>query len=183
MTMVLIIVRKNIKLNKNKMEAKLIKKDESYFLQIQPYALSYLQFDKPNVHILQLSSKNCQSIERGYDLDELAKNLYKESLNYHLQNELDYTFGVIDGFQKALELMGDKKFSEEDIHEVYSLGEAEDRFGFHDFLQQNNQTEWDVEIIEECLDKDCDGVDRKGDCITTGKPKLDAEGCLILKKI
>lgn len=49
--------------------------------------------------------------------------------------------------------------------------------------QESNKTIWAVEIIEECLDKDCDGVDRKGDCITTGKPKLDADGCLILKKI
>jgi hypothetical protein len=48
--------------------------------------------------------------------------------------------------------------------------------------QEPNKTIWYVEIIEECLDKDCDGINRKGDCITTGKPKLDADGCLILKK-
>jgi hypothetical protein len=47
----------------------------------------------------------------------------------------------------------------------------------------NQQTEWDVEIVEECLDKNCDGINKKGVCITTGKPKLDEEGCLILKKL
>lgn len=42
---------------------------------------------------------------------------------------------------------------------------------------------WHVEIVEQCLDPTCDGVNRKGECITTGKPKLDADGCLILKRI
>jgi hypothetical protein len=35
----------------------------------------------------------------------------------------------------------------------------------------------------ECLDPNCDGIDKKGVCIPGDKPKLDSEGCLILKKI
>jgi hypothetical protein len=57
--------------------------------------------------------------------------------------------------------------------------------GWDDHLYRGSrkQTEWDVDIVEECLDKNCDGVNKKGDCITTGIPKLDEEGCLILKKL
>jgi hypothetical protein len=46
-------------------------------------------------------------------------------------------------------------------------------------LQQ--PTEIDVEIVEQCLDPTCDGINRKGECVTTGKPKYDTDGCLILK--
>jgi hypothetical protein len=52
-----------------------------------------------------------------------------------------------------------------------------------EYITSLQQTEWDVEIVEECLDPTCDGVNRKGECITTGKPKLDSDGCLMLKKI
>jgi hypothetical protein len=176
------------------MKAKLIKgKNGHYFLETQPYTLSSLQrhtitantFDKPKGHILQLSLKNCQAIERGYDLYELAKNIKTEDGFEHKQS-------FIAGFQKALEFMDDKKFSEKDL--LKSLHKLADSFikgyPYHqdlDFQEGNQiiqslqQTEWDVEIIEECLDKDCDGLNRKGECITTGKPKLDSEGCLILR--
>jgi hypothetical protein len=178
------------------MKAKLIKKDDHYFLEVEPYTLSNLQrhtiiantFDKPKGHILQLSLKNCQAIERGYDLEELAENCadqYADRFDYNdghgnmevysNRDEIEKVYTI--AFQKALELMGDKKFSEEDIHEAYSLGEAEDRFGFHDFLQQNNQTEWDVIVeMEDIQEIHIDGV-------LTLQPKLDVDSCLILKRI
>jgi hypothetical protein len=81
-----------------------------------------------------------------------------------------------------IELMGDKKFSEDD---VISIIEKSRKTGLTSqyLILANQQTEWDVEIVEECLDKNCDGINKKGECITTGKPKLDKEGCLTLKKL
>jgi hypothetical protein len=139
--------------------------------------------DSPDGTANKLSLKNCQAIELGYDLEELADEFAKtKSSHSTFQNTHKRDFR--EGFQKALELMGDKKYSEEDIKKMMksaSYGWFEADFDKH--LATLQQTEWSVEIIEECLDKDYDGVDRKGDCITTGKPKLDAEGCLILKRI
>ncbi len=45
-----------------------------------------------------------------------------------------------------------------------------------------HDTEIEVEIERQCLDPNCDGVNRKGCCIPGDKPKLDSEGCLIIKK-
>ena len=48
-------------------------------------------------------------------------------------------------------------------------------------LQQ--PTEIEVEIEMECLDPNCDGINKKGVCIPGDKPKIDSNGCLILKKL
>ena len=165
------------------MKAKLIKKGDVYFLdelKIDGYFTIANSLAKPNGLMYNLSLKNCQAIERGYDLDELF-----ESVPHSVQDKKDYwkiRAGFMVGFQKALELIGDKKYSEEDVRKAMDLN-RKSLWTQDESIQSLQQTEFDVEIIEECLDKDCDGVDRKGDCITTGKPKLDAEGCLILKRI
>ena len=126
-----------------------------------------------------LSPKNCQSIERGYDLVDIKKKIF---------NGFDgcpdsFTLAAVERtIEVMIELMGDKKFSEDD---VISIIEKSRKTGLTiQYLSlANQQTEWDVEIVEECLDKNCDGINKKGVCITTGKPKLDEEGCLILKKL
>jgi hypothetical protein len=33
----------------------------------------------------------------------------------------------------------------------------------------------------QCIDPNCDGVNKKGCCIPSNKPKLDKDGCLIFK--
>jgi hypothetical protein len=58
----------------------------------------------------KLSLKNCQAIENGYDLDELV---LKKDLVKHFGMMVIST--LIEGFQKALEILGDKKFSGDDI--------------------------------------------------------------------
>ena len=55
-------------------------------------------------HCYKLSIKNCQAIERGYDLDELAEKFGKEEA-YGVEFNGDLWKGYIFGFQKALELM------------------------------------------------------------------------------
>lgn len=147
----------------------------------------------------KLSLKNCQAIERGYDLDELIDiELKKLPYTKHLDDG-QFNDGQLAGielgaewaFQKSLELMGHKKFSEEDvknlidnIHSIY-----EDGFGVatddkkqraYKLIQSLQQSEWDVEIEMESI---YDGLDGMAQPQYHNQPKLDADGCLILKRV
>lgn len=193
------------------MKAKLIKKNEHYFLETQPYTLSNLQrhtiiantFDKPKGHILQLSLKNCQAIECGYDLEDLAEDMLKSHKDFEGEGFSDYQNGrlngIYEGFQKALAILGDKKFNEVDMinFSEFVSGKYINQYKFlrdkslkgffstDEILkeyQSLQQTEWDVEIDEEM-----EFIFDPAMGITQGyyldKPKLDTEGCLILKRL
>lgn len=165
------------------MKAKLVKRSNDRFdlysiedkNQINTIASS---FDNP---IGKLSLKNCQAIECGYDLDELA---HHNSLSYTWLefNERDKTliskYGIEAfkaGFQKALELLGDKKFSEDDMKAAYGKGFSKQGIkSFNLLIQSLQQTEWDVEI-------EMENYEPLYDMGSTPRPKLDADGCLILK--
>ena len=134
-----------------------------------------------------LSLKNCQAIENGYDLDEMAKKFRNETImnSSFISDETSFK----EGAKAIIELLGDKKFSEEQMFKMFIYGHAltnaiklkvvEDKpMGdiFNDFIQLLQQTEWDVEVeMEEVA---------IGDKYTPEpKPKLDKEGCLILKRV
>lgn len=170
------------------MKAKLIKTKDGFYVLNDEFG-NYIHG--------KLSIKKCQAIERGYDLDELAEEVYpiENTGNMYMPNrhEVSSIFrqeGFKAGFQKALELMGDKKFSEEDIYEAFSLGERGDRFELGELLDSHQQTEWDVEIemekygrCELCLKAGfwhCAHADTCGSAVEAERPKLDADGCLIL---
>jgi len=129
-----------------------------------------------------LSIKNCQSIERGYDLDELIDNISPKN---GTTGNISERIGFVKGFQKALDLNNTKLYTLEDMMNCWNkaLEFQTHKETLGEYIQSLQQTEWDVDIVEECLDKNCDGVNKKGECITTGIPKLDEEGCLILKKL
>jgi hypothetical protein len=137
----------------------------------------------------KLSFSNCQKIELGYDLDELAKH---NSLSYTwigVESNRDKVLiskyaieGFKKGFQKALEILGDKKFTENNIDEAFDAGyemlDSPKKYNdtLKTFKESLEQTEWDVEIV--CL--------HTGDpehTTNTGLPKLDEDGCLILKRL
>lgn len=165
------------------MEAKLIKR---------PNGIRWDLYLKKDINMLntiastedgavgKLSLKNCQAIERGYDLDELVKERFGEAF-WH---DGDKYFK--EGFKKALEILGDKKFSLEDMKKVYLNTSKYEWFG--DCIKSLQQTEWDVEIV---MDKDCYSSAGRcdnstmGDCIicTPVTYLKDADGCLILKRI
>jgi hypothetical protein len=163
------------------MIAKLCKIDREYFLHSIE---NNLIATSDNLHLHCLSRKNCQSIERGYDLDELID----------LELPLDGTTGNISqrrgfkkGFEKALELMGDKKFTEKDMvdfggfccNKIDAFNDVDDLFKKYQPLQQ---TEWDVEVE---IDEEMEFIFDPTMGISQGhyldKPKLDPDGCLILK--
>ena len=122
----------------------------------------------------RLSFKNCEAIELGYDLDELVTSeLNKLPYTKHLDDG-QYNDGQIAGFelgaywafQKALEILGDKKFSEEDLDKAFELGKYVEREdcteNYLAYKQSLQQTEWEVSFNPE---------------------EKDSEGCLILKRL
>jgi hypothetical protein len=133
----------------------------------------------------KLSLKNCQAIERGYDLDELASDVADEICErWHVGEEWSTAQkGFKLGFQNALELIGYKKFSEEDLRlamDFGKFGEANNQTTTIGFIQSLQQTEWDVEIVT-FTENDLKSVNE--DWGELGEPKLDADGCLILKRV
>lgn len=169
-------------LNQNKMKAILSKEAGGYDLYTIDKDGKRVTFASTQDYKQKLSLKNCQAIECGYDLDELVEG-FIEKTGYHDFDSYSYKLG----FQKALEILGDRKFSEKDVRKAIEFGMK----SYHSwknrnedvFIQSLQQNKWDVEVVEQCLDPNCDGINRKGDCVTTGKPKLDVDGCLILKRI
>ena len=120
-------------------------------------------FDNPKG---KLSLKNCQAIELGYDLDELVKeDFFRGKYQYHLANNHLEFFKV--GFQKALEILGDKKFSEDDILKAIEMYYEKGKI-FIEIIQSLQQTEWDVEVETHPRE---------------WIKKLDEDGCLILKRL
>jgi hypothetical protein len=171
------------------MKGKLVKRSNDRFdlysiedkNQINTIASS---FDNPKGN---LSLKNCQAIELGYDLEELAK-LFHEQHKFASSHIADITSFKL-GFQKALEILGDKKFSEEDMRiamdRVWNWGEDdqdEDCSSMIELrdkhIQSLQQTEWGVEIVMEYQ-----GVEKNGKIKESYMSKLDENGCLILKKL
>lgn len=151
-----------------------------------------------------MSIKNCQVIANGYDLDELAEEEFPYDFDIPLFETLGITEKVqksiligmlqgtlIKGFQKAIKLLADKKFSEGEMRKSFEYGatatlmNSQGRYNleklleimFEESLQQN---EWDVEIeMETCsmnpINLDCNEI--------VERPKIDTDGCLILRRI
>jgi hypothetical protein len=145
---------------------------------------------KEDGYMKKLSIKNCEAIANGYDLDELTSERlstrFNENSGYH---KFVFVEAFKDGFQKALELLGDKKFSEEDVlKELNKLNTMPNSIldTFTDdgemvtmkwFEQSLQRTEWDVEI--ETTQIPADRAPGGWDI----SPKLDSDGNLILKRI
>ena len=152
------------------MEGKLKKIGNEYKLYAQDDRCIATSWHSP---YQRLSKKNCEVIENGYDLDELADEL-TEHFNTFDTVKSDIQVGFKVGFQKAVELLGDNKFSEEDVRRAIYLSWEVSSLSSTDIIQSLQQTEWDVEI-----EMWFHGTrHKKGEWI----PKLDADGCLILKK-
>ena len=164
------------------MKAKLVKTGQDYILYSE--SKETLAISNGRMVGRVLSKENCQAIERGYDLFELAYDSSKEFL-IESTHSPSFTFGYEQGFQKALEILGDKKFSETELYRAFLINSAGDDFTLNQFFNNTvlpmfQQTEWDVEI-EMFTSDDLKSVE--DDWVKLNKPKLDADGCLILKRI
>jgi hypothetical protein len=156
---------------------------------------------------MKLSKQNCDEIFGVVDVEKLAEEY---DPNYAI-TDISNGFHFIEGFNKAMELNKDKLFTLDDMRNVIemsrkgSIQEQHNGYGRHtesifvldnlstdEIIQSLQQpTEIEVEIeMEKVVDKikvigAVKGVKGSGDKITTYKsvPKLDENGCLILKRI
>ena len=186
------------------MEGKLIKTKNLYALKVDDIIATNDDYFSTKVeHTYRLSTKNCQDIENGYDLEELARNYVDEQPNDFLYTTDEYWNAQVDfkkGFQKALEILGDKKFSEMNMKDAIILAVAyEDTCiqGINNLselkelaVRRSVKTEWDVEIEMICPHPEdtyvCGmqyGCDEDGCNHPNQIPYLDKDGCLILKKV
>lgn len=169
------------------MKAKLIKTNDEYRLYVDdvlPYATS------DNSPYKRLSKQNCDEIFGVVDVEKLAEQSWGDKISspYH---------AYIAGFNKAMELNKDKVFTLEDVRMAFIAGsnvfiEEDDAYGSEfqkeedEFIQSLQQpTEIEVEIEMEVVPDFYSRSDEDGSIFTSNKkeqPKLDSEGCLILKK-
>lgn len=162
------------------MEAKLIKTVTDNYILVDAtkefHGEGYLLGTTTVSDAPRLSLKNCQAIERGYDLDELAGEFTKDESYGELSGDL-YK-GYIFGFQKAVKLNSTKLFTLEDMmncwNKALKFQDHKETLGEH--IQSLQQTEWEVEVEKENVMHDYNGNISLG-----AKFKLDADGCLILK--
>jgi hypothetical protein len=154
------------------MKGRLIKTDVNYILEDDKgVVIASTSLKKEG---LSLSLKNCQAIEKGYDLDELAYSSFPNGTYETSEIDLGLVMYKL-GFQKTLQLMGDKKFSEEQLREAFFHVQNEPTFDV--FKQSLQQTEWDVEI------ETVPALSNNGNVYYGDIPKKDEDGCLILKRL
>jgi hypothetical protein len=167
-----------------------------------PFLPEMIQMAKgKGIELIRLSLKNCQTIELGYDLDELINESF-DNMGYHStvtpHEEKQFKLGYTLGFQKAFEILGDKNFTEEGLKQsLWDLGdvlfnncqngikEGEPQKYINSIIQSLQQTEWDVIVEMECV-IGCQNLILNGEnsvCCGDKKPKISEDGCLILKRI
>jgi len=182
------------------MKAKLIKTEVNYILEDDKgVVIASTSLKKDG---LALSLKNCETIELGYDLDKLINRAF-DYMGYHStvtpHEEKQFKLGYRIAFREALELLGDKKFGINEVVELCKIlmSNPFEKCGktyqelTDNYIQSLQQTEWDVEVV---MQKYLEGYEMIGHQkgvygsgnripIYNSKPKLDADGCLILKRI
>jgi hypothetical protein len=175
------------------METKLILKhrgDYDYFLisRTENSESVVASLNPDHVFEQKLSKQNCDEIFGIVDVNNLAYNhrrLYQDSFEGMneciMKDAMHQEIGFVAGFNKAMELNKDKVFTVEQMREAIKqtrqgmlfLKKYED-----EFIQSLQQpTEIQVEIEME------DKIALDGHTVIGVEPKLDSNGCLILKKV
>jgi hypothetical protein len=191
------------------MRAKLIKNH---------YGFEYFLADERGMAIAtsdngKLSKQNCDEIFGVVDVEKLAEENAKIKEGFVIESSqvAPYRLGFRNGFNKAVELNGDKRFTLDDIKKVFAktienspsmeshtrmisnieyrhfiMNEIYDKI--IQSLKQPTEIEVEIEMVK-VVDKTkmigaVKGVKGSGHKIKTHKsvPKLDEKGCLILKQ-
>lgn len=171
------------------MKDKLVKTGNDYILYSKDN--SVLGITSGTMEGRMLSLKNCEAIANGYDLDEVVEDIVKTIVPNDRGEDIWYGTSMAVGklcFKTTLEILGDKKFSEEDIRNAmervwywHEDNQDKDCPTLYELIpkhiQSLQQTEWDVEIVMDRVpaDRAPKGWDEF--------PKLDKDGCLILRRI
>ena len=169
------------------MKGKLNKQGDRWVLYNEDSSKIALSTESP---FYKLSVKNCEAIANGYDLDELASERlstrFDENSGYH---KFVFVEAYKEGFQKALEILGDKKFGVNEVVELCKIliSNPFEKCGktyqelTDSYIQSLQHVEWDVEIEMEYKQQLANGYKNQYENVLV--PKLDADGCLILKRI
>jgi hypothetical protein len=172
------------------MKGKLIKTDVNYLLEDDKGVVIASTSTKEGIN--GLTKQNCDEIFGAVDVDKLAEDFAKYHSIYPTAQD-DTEYGFKNGFNKAIEINKDKVFTLSDMKRAFNCGrdlESIDRFEdwrtFTHFINSLQPTEIEVEIkTEPCFyDQSLGGFSTS---YTEDKPKeqpkLDSDGCLILKKL
>lgn len=160
------------------MKAKLIKEVDFYGLKIEGKIIGLSNNSTNNLfnYPFKLSLKNCEAIANDYDLDEIIEQT-KLTLEDSRISSYD-SFRI--GMETILEILADKKFSEDDLREAISQtrkGMLYNKKYEDEYIQSLQQTEWDV-----IMEMEYKGFEEDGKLKEAYLPKLDVDGCLILKR-
>jgi hypothetical protein len=145
----------------------------------------------------KLSNKNCDEIFGIFDIENLIEESYekhrvsddKYSLSEQIQRSGGFSIGYEEGFNKKTELDKDKLFTAKDMFEAIMLAVAFESCGIVGVNTYNElkelaieralkPTEIEVDIVTESLQV----MVHHGDMEFQDFPKLDKDGCLILKR-
>jgi hypothetical protein len=173
------------------MKAKLIKTENGYGLE-DVGIIAFYSSKRPVHKHYKLSKQNCDEIFGVVDVEKYVDE-------YAAEWEYTERIGFRDGFNEAMELNKDKVFTLEQVHKLLRLVHILPNFELEQFEDENNvlqidtfishhiqqPTEIDVVIEMECV-MGCQNLILNGEnsvCCGDKKPKLDSDGCLILKKV
>jgi hypothetical protein len=158
------------------MVAKLIKDkhiDDFYYLKIGINTYATTLEDSFRV----LSLKNCDELFGVVDVEKLADEYIVVKSKYREHEHNLAVSAYKQGFNKAMELYKDKVFTLEDMkraifnfanYDYQNMSELEGRDKAIQSLQQPTEIEVEIDM---------------SNIYAVPEPKLDSEGCLILKKI
>jgi len=176
------------------MKAKLIKNDIGYhlWLNLETKEQEHIASDNPiidnwgvDLRKYKLSKQNCDEIFGVVDVEKLAKEVLP---NDDTTGTLSKQKGFVIGFNKAIEL--NKMFTLEDIRRAMSAGlsigygrqfEIENKSIEIEAYIQSLQQPTEIEVMIEMV-KTPDAMFQFHD-VPYSTPKLDSEGCLIIKRI
>ncbi len=139
----------------------------------------------------KLSKENCDEIFGVVDVERLANETFTETNPSLKEYEEGLHIGFKEGFNKAMELNKDKLFGVKEVVELCKilLSNPYEKCGktyqeltdnYIQSLQQPTEIEVDIRCYIGNGDKESDSF--KEPLVTnTGIPKLDENGCLILK--
>ena len=167
-----------------KKKYKLIKEDKGYYILMSNEFIIGTSDNEiaKLLNYLPLSKQNCDELFGIVDVDKLAIENCTTWENFAVAQG-----GFIKGFNKAMELNKDKLFTVADVRNAIEYGiqsalqaipgVRSTQSILNNFIQQQTEIEVEIEMELEIDTSKLIGA------IYGHKPKLDLEGCLILKKI
>jgi len=172
------------------MKAKLIKLNDYYYLR-ESYKSDNdgsqcertLGTTNSQGELGKLSKQNCDEIFGVTDVEKLADEAFPDESEPGWRDSFSprERKGFKSGFNKAMELNKDKVFTLSNLRKAFNSLENHPNRTFTELVALLKPTE--IEVI---IEMECDGVQTglcSEDCNCNVFPKLDSEGCLILKKI